>query len=343
LDSDFLYVAKKLDYKGESIYLRLAMSLAEIMHDFYSLWFKLLGVFFVILLIALYATRSMSQKIVYDITQITKYLDAISNKNYKASIKTEYFYEFLQISLLLKNLVKKLHHRDKQKQKYTAKLRLINRQRNDILSAISHEFKNPIASIMGYAQTLQQDPDLEVKIRDKFLAKISSNGEKISKMLDRLALSVKLEHGDLQIKEGTFNLKLLCEEVIANLGSKYKLRKIILHAKEYVVNADKTMLELVLINLIDNALKYSEDDVEVILDEGCLFVKDKGIGIKEKHLDKVTSKFYRVEKNSWDNSMGIGLAMVSYILKAHKTELLIKSSYLQGSTFSFDIKSMLKK
>lgn len=343
VNADFLYVAKKIFYKNEVIYVRLAVSLAQVMDDFYSLWFKLFFVFLLILAVALYASKKMSQKIVYDIEQITQYLDAISNKNYKATIKTEYFYEFLQISLLLKNLVKKLHNRDKQKRKYTAKLRLMNKQRNDILSAVSHEFKNPIASIMGYAQTLQQDPNLDVKIRDKFLDKINSNGEKISKMIDRLALAVKLENNDLQIKETKFNLKLLCEEVIANLSSKYKSRKILLHAQEYFINADKTMLELVLINLIDNALKYSEDDVEVILEKESLFVKDSGIGIKEKHLDKVTSKFYRVEKNSWDNSMGIGLAMVSYILKAHKTALEIKSVYLEGSVFSFSIKNLLKK
>jgi signal transduction histidine kinase len=337
LEVDFLYVAKKLSYNGEVVYVRLAVSLAHIMENFYSLWSKLIFVFIVILLVALYASRAMSKKIVYDIMQITKYLDAISNKNYKATVKTKYFYEFLQISLLLKNLVKKLHHRDKQKRKYTAKLRLINRQRNDILSAISHEFKNPIASIMGYAQTLQQDPNLDEKIRDKFLGKISSNGDKISKMLDRLALTVKLENSDLDIKETTFNLKFLCEEVVANLASKYKSRKILLTAEDYTVSADKTMIELVLINLIDNALKYSEDDVEVSLKDGTLCVKDSGIGIKEEHVDKVTSKFYRVQKNSWDNSMGIGLAMVNYILKAHNTTLEIKSVYSEGSTFIFKI------
>ncbi|MCX6077101.1 MAG: ATP-binding protein [Campylobacterales bacterium] len=343
LNVDFLYVVKKISYNSEIIYVRLAISLAQIMNDFYLLWIKLFFVFFFISLLALYASKKMSERIVYDIVQITKYLDEISNKNYKATIKTKYFYEFLQISLLLKNLVKKLHHRDKQKRKYTAKQRLINRQRNDILSAISHEFKNPVAAIMGYAQTLRQDPNLDMKIRDKFLEKINSNGDKIAKMLDRLALTVKLENSDIEIKETTFNLKLLCEEVIANLSSKYKSREITIEGEDYIVHGDKTMLELALINLMDNALKYSEDNVEVILKNYTLYVKDSGIGIKEKYLDKVTSKFYRVEKNSWDNSMGIGLAMVSYILKAHKTALEIKSVYSEGSVFSFKVENLLNK
>ena len=180
-------------------------------------------------------------------------------------MKTKYFYEFLQISLLLKNLVKKLAKNDKKKIKNIAKLRLINKQRNDILSALSHEFKNPIASIIGYAQTIKDDPDMPSKIRNKFLSKISSNGDKISKMLDRLAMSVKLDNGDLTINNSKFNLAKLCNEIASNLNSKYKDREIIVDVKDLTIISDKTMLELVLINLVDNALKYSNDYVKIVL------------------------------------------------------------------------------
>ncbi|MDD5400329.1 MAG: ATP-binding protein [Sulfurimonas sp.] len=340
--ADFLYVAKRVTYKNEQIYIRLSMSLAQIMYDFYSLWTKLFFVFFVILIIAAFISRSMSQRIVYDISQITNYLDEVSNKNYKAVIKTKYFYEFLQISLLLKNLVKKLSKNEKKKIKNMAKLRLVNKQRNDILSALSHEFKNPVASIIGYAQTIQEDSDMPQSIRSKFLSKISSNGEKISKMLDRLALSVKLENGDLTINKSKFDLKQLCSEVASNLASKYKDREIVVQVDELMLFSDKTMLELVLINLVDNALKYSRGNVIIEFKEKKISVKDSGIGIKDEHLEKITSKFYRVDKNSWDNSMGLGLAMVKYILKALDSSLEIKSEFGKGSTFSFSIKSMLK-
>ncbi|MEA2091874.1 MAG: HAMP domain-containing sensor histidine kinase [Campylobacterota bacterium] len=343
LKVDFLYVAKKYSYRGKKIYIRLSTSLAQVMSDFYSLWTKLLLLFLVVVFVAFYASKKMSEKIVYDIEQITKFLDEISNKNYNAIVKTKYFYEFLQISLMLKNLVKKLSSRDKQKRKYTAKLRLMNKQRNDILSAISHEFKNPVASIIGYAQTLQEDHDVSPKIREKFLGKINSNGEKISKMLDRLALSVKLENNDLEMSASHFDMKTLCEEVVSNLSLKYRNRGISVELLKTMIKADKTMMELVLINLIDNALKYSEADVTVVLKNDKLFVKDIGIGIQEEHLEKVTSKFYRVKKNSWDNSMGIGLAMVSYILKMHNSKLEIKSKFGEGSVFSFSLKEMLKK
>jgi signal transduction histidine kinase len=342
LKMDFLYVAKAQQYKGEKIYLRLSKSLEKVLEGFYSLSSRLLLSFLFFVILALAISYNMSKKIHYDISQIIQYLDEIANKNYKAVIKTKYFSEFLQVSLQLKNLVKKLSNRERQKRKYTAKLRLVNKQRNDILSAISHEFKNPIASIMGYTETLIDDPEIDNKIRMKFLDKVLANGKKISLMLDRLALSVKLENNDIKLAKSEFDLCELCHEVTQNLSKKYKGRGIHAECEPMTVYADKTTIEMTLINLVDNAMKYSEDDVTVRLEKERLLVIDKGMGVAEKEIEKISSKFYRVEKNTWDNSLGLGLAIVSYILSLHKTSLFIESEIGEGSTFGFDLKPLLQ-
>ena len=338
----YLYVAKKILVDDEVIYLRLATPLNTIMSNFYTLWSRLIIIFVIFMVIGLLAAYQMSKRVRYDIEQIVKYLDEISNKNYKAVIKTEYFQEFLHIALNLKDLAKKLATRDKQKRKYTAKLRLVNKQRNDILSAISHEFKNPLASIMGYADTLLDDPNVNPKIRVRFLDKILSNARKIAYMIDRLALSVKLENNDLSIHPMPFNMVDLIQDVILNLSSKYREREIHFQGEECIVLADKEMLDNVLTNLVDNALKYSDDDVTISIIDSKLMVIDKGMGISESDIDKVSSKFYRVHKNTWDNSMGLGLAIVSYILKLHDSSLIVESKVGEGSLFGFSLKKMIK-
>ncbi len=338
----YLYVAKKILVDDEIIYIRLATPLNTIMSNFYTLWSRLIIIFVLFMIIGLVAAYQMSKRVRYDIEQIVQYLDEISNKNYKAIIKTEYFQEFLHIALNLKDLAKKLATRDKQKRKYTAKLRLVNKQRNDILSAISHEFKNPLASIMGYADTLLDDPNINPKIRVRFLEKILSNSRKIAYMIDRLSLSVKLENNDMSVHPMRFNLVDLIQDVILNLSSKYRDREIHFHGEECMVYADKDMLDHVLSNLVDNALKYSDDDVTISVIDNKLMVIDKGMGISKNDIDKVSSKFYRVQKNTWDNSMGLGLAIVSYILKLHDSELIIESKVGEGSLFGFSIKKMLK-
>ena len=342
LKTDFLYVAKQIHFMNDVITLRLSVSLAKIMHDFYNAWSKLALVFLFFIILALIISYNMSKRIQYDITQISNYLDEITNKNYKAVIKTQHFSEFLQISLQLKNLVRKLSSREKQKRKYTAKLRLINKQRNDILSAISHEFKNPIASIRGYAETLHEDPNASPKIRERFLGKVISNADKISDMLDRLTTSVKLENNDLEPHPEKFDLCQTVHDSIANISKKYRDRTITFKCKKIDLFADRTMIEMLLTNLLDNALKYSEEEVTLSISNKQLSVTDKGMGIAPKEREQITNKFYRVQKNSWDNSMGLGLAIVSYILKLHHSELTIKSEVGVGSTFSFDIRPLLQ-
>lgn len=339
LGEDYIFVAKQIVYEGEIVVLRLGIGLQNVMHSFYTILFKLASVFAIFLLIALGISYRISTKVREDVLKITHYLDEISNKNYKAILKPEYIQEFLYISLLLKNLVKKIGNRDKQKRKYTAKLRLINKQQNDILSAISHEFKNPIAAIAGYTETLRDDMNLNFAIREKFLGKIHSNAMKISHMLDRLALSVKLENNDLSIKPTTFDLDILCRDVTSSLQGKYPDRRIVYEGQSREVYADKTMIDLVITNLIDNAIKYSEESVVLRLNEHSVDVIDQGIGIPHNELENITNKFYRVQKNRWDNSMGLGLAIVSYILNLHQSTLKIQSTQDVGSTFSFSIDS----
>ncbi len=337
LKTDFLYVAKKVSYHKQPIFLRLSMSLEAVFNSFSIFYERVAIAVSLFVLLAVIIPYQMSKKIRYDINQITHYLEELSNKNYQAIIQTRYFNEFLQISIMLKNLAKKLDSRSKLKRKHAAKLRLINIQRNDMLSAMSHEFKNPIAAINGYAETLRDDPDAPLEIRKKFSEKIISNAMKITTMLDRLSLSVKLENNDLVMDPVRFDLYALCQEICENLNAKYPDQHINLSGNLLHVNADKTMLELVIINLIDNALKYSQKDVEVKLDASTISIIDYGIGISPKELKNITSKFYRVSGNSWDNSMGLGLAIVEYILKIHQLKLLITSVENEGSTFSFDL------
>jgi signal transduction histidine kinase len=104
-----------------------------------------------------------------------------------------------------------------------------------------------------------------------------------------------------------------------------------------MVDADRTLLEIVLKNLMENALKYSKDQVMVKIDSDQISVIDQGFGISSSDISKVTKKFYRSGTHSWDNSMGLGLSIVKNILALHGTSIEIESEEEKGSTFSFHI------
>ena len=340
VQSNFLYVAHRVKLDDRILFLRLATNIDTIMHTFYDLWLKLTIIFGLNILAGLYGAYIFSQKVRHEIDKIIENLQQIADKDYKISLSSHFCLEFFEIANYLKKLAAKLEKRAKQKRKYTAKIKLISQQRSDVISAISHEFKNPIASIMGYAQTLLDDPLANPQIRERFLGKIVQNGQKISGMIDRLTLTTKFENGDFNTQNSTFDVVKMTQDIAQNFREKHHNRPIVCTLPEtFPITADRTMIEIVISNLIDNALKYSDDTIEIYHTEGSLHVKDNGVGIKEEEIEKVTQKFYRSNSHSWDNSMGLGLALVNYILKMHNSMLEIQSSLGVGSDFSFKLPS----
>ncbi|KIM12696.1 MAG: hypothetical protein KU37_02105 [Sulfuricurvum sp. PC08-66] len=337
LNRDFLYMAKRVTIDKELYYIRMAIPLERLLDDFYGSWLQLLAIFALLVAVAFLFSYRISGRIERDVKELIFYLKQIAEKNYKAPLKTRFSSEFVQISTVLKSVIAKLERREKQKRKYTARLRLMNKQRNDILSAMGHELKNPLAAIQGFAQTLLAEPYSAQKseLFDRFLVKIVDNSQKISAMVDRIALAVKLENGDLTPQMSEVAVSKMVADAVTTLRKKYPERIIHIEVTDAIVRVDRTMIEMVIINLLDNALKYSNGDVRVRFEKNRLSVIDHGMGIESQEIEKITTKFYRVDKNSWDNSMGLGLAIVGYILRLHETTLHIQSEVGKGSIFSF--------
>ena len=337
--NDRIYVAKTILWNAKPAILRLSVSLETIMQDFRMLWLRMASVFLVALVIGYFISRALQWRIDEELGKLTEYLKAIANKNYNANFSAGFSKEFTTIAILLKKLAKRLEKNERKKRKYNAKIRLISKQRSDMISAISHEFKNPIAAIMGYTETLLDDDGVPVTIRKKFLQRIEQNTKRITQMIDRLSFMTRMESSEIQPEMSGFDMEKVVKDAIYTLSQKYQGRNIKIQSKPVNIYADKTMMEMTVINLIDNALKYSEDDVEVVLNEKEFCVIDKGDGIPEKEIDEITKKFYRINKNSWDNSMGLGLAIVSYILKLHNSHLHISSEVGKGTKICFHIPS----
>jgi len=115
LQRDFLYVAKEVPLKNQKIYLRIATPLKHILKLFNELWITLTILFIIILGVLYLIARQLNKRVLYDIKQLKEYVDEIEAKKYDAVIHIKYIYEFLEISLILKNVIKRLHKKDKKK------------------------------------------------------------------------------------------------------------------------------------------------------------------------------------------------------------------------------------
>lgn len=333
INKELLYVAKKIKLNGSTYYIRLADYTDKIQENFFNLSFHVIAIITIFLILAFFATYFISIKIKNETDAILKYLIDLSDGRPNYQISSNYTQEFNKIARFLNKVSSKLSKKEKQKSKQTAKLKLANRQKDEIISAISHEFKNPIAIISGYSETLLTDLDLPENMRKKFLHKIQTNGNKMSQIIDKLRLSLKLEEGKQQITTQSCSIKKLCASVVSDLKDKYKDHEIIIEGEDVNLKLDETLMEMAISNLVENALKYSENDVIIKISPSSISIIDKGIGIDEKELSLINRKFYRVSKNGWNNSLGLGLFIVQSILSLHNFSLEIKSKLHQGSEF----------
>jgi signal transduction histidine kinase len=225
-----------------------------------------------------------------------------------------------------------------QLKKENKKLKIMNSFKDEVISAISHEFKNPISIINGYIQTILET-ELDEKTKTKFLEKILKNTNRLSELIDRLYLITKLENKKLKPKFENFRL----DEVAKNIVESISNERIKINSVPIKIYADKNLIEIVIVNLLSNALKYSSKEVILNITDNKLEVIDKGKGIEQKEIELIKKKFYRIAKNDWDNSLGLGLAIVEHILKLHGTKLEIESEKGKGSKFWFDITSLKDK
>ena len=333
LNKDLIYIAKKVSFNEEIYYLRMADYTNKITDNFKKLTFEIFIYISFFLIIAFISTYFISIKIQRETDSILYFLKEITNKKKPIFLQSNYTFEFYKIAKLLNKVAKKLSKKDEIKAKHTAKLTLANRQKDDIISAISHEFKNPIAIISGYSQTLIEDENLSLTLKIKFLNKILSNSNKMSQIVDKLRLTLKLQDNNHKLILNKVSIKKIVENSISDLKIKYKNREIKVLGVDKEINADEILIGIAISNLIENALEYSQEDVIIEINENSISIRDKGIGISQENLENIFKKYYRATSNNWNNSLGLGLFIVKSILNVHNFKLEIDSKIGNGSTF----------
>lgn len=329
-----IYEASSVKIANKSYIIVVATNLENSYINLKNLFLKLFLIFTVFLILTYLINRTFSKIIGKEIVKINFFLDKISKKDYSFNISNSFIKEIDLIYKKLNQVKIDIIKLDKKLNQKTAKIRLKNTQLEGILSAISHEFKNPVAIIKASSDTLKNDPLMSEEFKNKFIEKIIKNSQKIVNLVDKIKLSFAEKEIILNINE--FNLKDIVKDVKNELLEKYKDRNILISGNDTLIKADKILIKQVILNLSENALKYSNDEIILQINEHSFFVKDRGIGIEEENLNLITKRYFRVSKNNWDSSLGLGLYIVKQILKTHNFNFIIESEFNKGSTFGFE-------
>jgi len=219
--------------------------------------------------------------------------------------------------------------------------------RKEFVANVTHELKTPLTSISGFAETLQGSAGEKPEVRARFLEIISLESARLSRLIDDTLIISDIESGrDVMPKGGDIDIKQAIEEVIEALRplAVSKSIEIIFEAQyEMYIGGDEGRFKQLMVNLAENAIKYSEDGRRVFIQavkeaDGnvCVSVKDEGIGISEEDLPRVFERFYRVDKSRSrdEGGTGLGLAIVKHIAALFDARLDVKSELGQGSVFT---------
>jgi len=238
-------------------------------------------------------------------------------------------------------------------------LKRLEATRRDFVGNVSHEIRTPLTAVRGYAETLRSGAIKDPELADKFLRVIERHSERLSRLTDDLLALSDLELGRAALQRAPTNLAPLIDAAIDVVREKAEQgriqigRDIPTDFPPFAADADR--LTQILLNLIDNAVKYTEPDGKVTVDAALverppgapehlprvdawieIRVSDTGIGIPSRDIPRLTERFYRVDKarSRALGGTGLGLSIVKHIVQAHGGVLHIESELGHGTTVS---------
>ena len=223
--------------------------------------------------------------------------------------------------------------------------------RRDFIGNLAHELKTPLFTSESYILTLLDGAINDEEVNKKYLKIAGKAINRLNLIVKDLDLITKIESGESGIEKTDFDIINLAQNIFEMLeisASKKNIKLILDHDSNLPinVNADNEKIQQVLTNLIENSIKYGKKNgtTEIVIQDlteskFIIRVTDNGLGIEEKHFNRLFERFYRVDQSGSRNAggSGLGLAIVKHIMDAHDEKIYIESDFGVGSEFSFTL------
>ncbi len=222
-------------------------------------------------------------------------------------------------------------------------IRKLEQMRSDFVSNVSHELKTPLTSIRGFVDTLKSGAINQPEQALRFLDIIDIESDRLYRLINDILVLSEIESMNQEPEQMDVELGDIVREVFNILGQKADEKSLSLVAKidgPFILVANRDRIKQMFINLVDNAIKYTEQGeitIELQRRDGwtmCI-VKDTGIGFSEKHKDRLFERFYRADKgrSRSQGGTGLGLSIVKHIVLLYKGKISVESTPGLGSTF----------
>lgn len=269
----------------------------------------------------------------------------------KASKKEEMYNKYILPQKSIDEVREDVEEWADQRKKEIESLKKNEQFRKEFLQNLSHEFKTPVFAIQGYVDTLLQGALENPEVNKRFLEKAGKNVERLVTLIQDLDEISKLERGELKLYKQNFIIQDVIREVFESISLKAEQQQISFSLKKgceqpIAVHADKEKIRQVIINLIDNAIKYGKYNGHVLASayntDGkniLIEISDDGMGISERNLGRIFERFYRTQegRNRDVTGSGLGLAICKHIIEAHGHSIHVRSKENVGTTIGFTL------
>lgn len=217
----------------------------------------------------------------------------------------------------------------------------IEQLKNELVSTVSHELKTPLAAIKAYTATLREHPDIYVSHREEFLAVVEEQADRLSRVVDDMLLITRVDTDHLLRRRMVVRVMQLVDQALLSISYNPALHPIVCLTGDAAISGDPDRLRDVFRNLLENAIKYSPGGGRIVVraeqDEKytTVEVEDSGVGIAPEHLPYIFDRFYRAESSAAPEvtGSGLGLYIVSAVMRAHGGTIEARSRPGAGSTF----------
>ena len=228
------------------------------------------------------------------------------------------------------------------------KLRYLDNLKRDFVANVSHELKTPITAIKGFIETLRDGALNDKENAERFLEIIAKHSERLNSIVEDLLSLSRLEQNNFEIKLEFENPVTIINSIIEDYRFQLKEKNInVLFDNKLTkdIKINKKLFIQAIGNLIDNAIKYSNENSSIKIEtfesgnEVFINIIDEGMGILKEHFSRLFERFYRVDKSRSrdEGGTGLGLAIVKHIIQVHKGCIEVSSEYGKGSTFTVRI------
>ncbi|MBI2978023.1 MAG: histidine kinase, partial [Rhodospirillales bacterium] len=254
--------------------------------------------------------------------------------------------QVLEYSRQLEQKSKALEDATAELQAANERLKELDQLKDEFLSTVTHELRTPLTSVRSFSEILYDTPDLKTEERQKFLAIIIRESERLTRLINQVLDLTKIEAGRMDWQMGEVDLKVVIEDAVATLGHRFQERSIAL-SKELpdhvpAVMGDRDQLMQVVINLLSNAEKFCRPKAGKVMvslkaapDDIVVSISDNGPGIAAKDQEVIFEKFHQVSDGTTGNPTG--LAISRKLVEHFGGRIWVASDLGKGAVFSFSI------